>query len=137
MVANRDNKRSLGITIISRFEMVVGILALLFVVPFLWIFCFGSESDGRMEGLAIALTWGVPAATLLIMGEFTFRLKPAGRIMHLVIPTILIISLALHSRSIYFFSSSDFEKIAFIIATCLMFLLIYLFTRPKVKEQFK
>ncbi|MDD5432830.1 MAG: hypothetical protein PHO70_07625 [Candidatus Omnitrophica bacterium] len=133
-----EKKRSFGITIISRLEMVFGLLGLFIVFPCLLIFLFGSESDGRVDALAIALTWGIPSFTLLIMSELTFRLKPAGRIMHLVIPIILIILFSLQfSGSIYSLLLPDFDKLPFVVAICLLLFLIYFFTRPKVKEQFK
>ena len=157
-------KRSIGVTIISRFEIVYGSLILI-----LGLFCIvkafivtPSPQYPSYQGL-----WLIPGlmylfygSIVLMVGGFTFKLKPLGRVLNLVFFSILlIIQIILVLGGIV--SSHAFPmastivsnivvgplgllyfplRIPFIIRQIMSIIpiyFLYFFTRPKVREQFK
>ena len=133
-----DNKRSIGITIISGLEIVVGALGIIFAIPFLSLFIFKSEPVERADGLAIAISLGIPALVMFAMGELTFHLKPAGRILHLIIPIIVIILFSFQFMKVFYsLLMPDLSMVIVLLLIALFLFPIYYLPRPKVKEQFK
>jgi len=89
------------------------------------------EKDGLEY--AFLLVSSFLAIIFLVMGILTYKLKPAGRVMHLTAYAIVFL-LAVISILTNFCSP---EPIVFIVIMTISSCLFYYFNRPKVREQFK
>ena len=130
-----EKKRSIGITVLGRVEVVVASLSgICLAVILMSLFVYGSPDEFRM-GLLNHIQAVVYVPYLLPAGIFTLKLKPAGRIMNLIMGYYgYIVSLYNLIRA---FTSFSFKVIAVDIVSAILFLsFIYYLTRPKVKEQF-
>lgn len=123
-----SKKRSISITIISRIEMVGGFLGTLVG---LIMFIAGIFGNGPL-GYALGVCWGVPALIILITGELTFRLRPSGRIMHLILLNFVVFLIAIH----FIQSPFDISPMLIIIFILVIFF-IFFFSSSSIKRQFE
>jgi len=140
-----EKKRSIGISIISRFEMVVGALGSIF---FLLSGIFVSVDPSCIaDGIPIIIGWLPPFLLILVTGELTFRLKPLGRVLHL-----LIIFGGIILSTICYFGTMELFGILFLVnpfdlfhnntilwasGNLILLFLLYFFSKKSVIEQFK
>ncbi len=140
-----DKKPSPIVNFVSRAEIAVGVIGLLFYLSFLAI-CKSNIITAAITYVVINLGVHlllVLAILALTAGIFTLKLKPAGRILNLVLAaTVILHSMLLSSAKIlaFFYSPNQsfliiigFHLASIIAALCL----IYIFLHPEVKQQFR
>lgn len=117
-----EKKRQIGVIIVSRTEVIIGILACICGIILILADCFGDRGGyGIAFGTAFFLPIGL---VILITGIFTLKLKLMGRIMlHLVSILLIIINLVILQLK---FS---------LIYISIFIILFYFFIRQKVKGQ--
>lgn len=152
-MSNMSKQRSLGVTIISKIEMIIGGIALSYsLLLIIWdvlrsLFVNYGTYDRLAErgfGILLGLLYGIPAAIIYVTGKLTYRLKPAGRKLHLIISfgTLILVILSVISPSYSLIGFLRYWLISFsfigssIFITIFVFF-VYFFTHPRVKEQFK
>ncbi|MBU4303281.1 MAG: hypothetical protein KKC39_03275 [Candidatus Omnitrophica bacterium] len=91
-----EKVRSLGIAIISRFEVIVGTIGLFISIPFIifeWLDELNRVHVGNEDyvGFGVVLILGIVSGMILIAGKFTYRLNPIGRILNLILAYGLVI----------------------------------------------
>jgi len=123
-----DKKRSIELTIISRIEMVLGLLGALFGLLY---FVMGWLQNVPL-GIGIGILCGVPCLFVLITGELTFRLHPLGRIFHLILSYLIIILVILN-----LIQGSIKLSTTWLIILILSILLILFFNSAYIKKQFE
>ena len=141
-------KRSIGITIFSLLEIVLGSLGSISMLASS-IYIFSKGTLAALMGL-ITVPMIIPCLHMLIVGKSTFQLKPAGientlilsqiwRIIFILLFLINIwtIFVEISIRSSPIDSFYYFTLLFTILGIIFFSTLIYYFTRPKVKAQFK
>jgi len=130
-----ERNRSIGITVLGRIEVIAASLSgICGAVMLMTLFVYGTPDQFRI-GFLNHVQGVVSVLYLLPAGILTLKLKPAGRMMNLIMGYYgFILSLCNLIRDIPEFS---FKVIAVDIVSAALFLaFIYYLTRPKVKEQF-
>lgn len=144
-----NKERSLGVTIISRIEIVIGTIGLLLFTPLTImellneLYVYQGQSE-RYVGFTVDLILAITCGITLIVGKLTYQLKPLGRILHFFISLFIIICYILFLYLIKFDIKiilsdllSDPRFIVLYIPFILSLFLIYYFSHSKVKEQFR
>ncbi|HEA47332.1 MAG TPA: DUF4339 domain-containing protein [bacterium] len=140
-------RRSVGITILSVTEMILGALGTASGIP-LSIGGFLAEDVGGLVPFMIGSMLLIICGPLLIAGIPTFRLKPAGRILNLVLCFLLILGLCVgfirecvesinRGYQVPVLEWVLFFSLLIFIIIAIPGLLIFYLTRPAIKEQFK
>jgi len=132
-------KRPVGIAIISGIEIVLGFIGVAFslLLIFTALPKCGDKSLAGGPETQIGVGQGILIVTLLILvlGLLTFLLKPIGRILHLVFLSLISLVTIYNFFLILVGPYKTFEPNLLIILGAVG-LLMYYFTRPKVREQF-
>ncbi len=147
-----EKERSLGISIISRIEVIIGTIGLfyfLFCTILEWLAELKSPHVGNEDyvGFTFDLFLSIVSAMILIGGKYIYRLKPAGRILNLILAYGLVVLyiifffVTVHSTGFLpYFRDSLFNR-SFIIIFVFPFFwaafLIYYFNHEQVKDQFR
>lgn len=134
-----EKSRSLGVTIISKIEIVIGTIGIFCFIPLgigeLLNELYGSHGTSeRYVGFGVDVILGVICSIILITGKLTYKLRPAGRVLHLFFSVLFIILYFL----LFYVLRCKLEYILnFWVLPISPLFFIFFFTRPKVKEQFK
>lgn len=128
-----DKKRSIELTIISRIEMVLGSLGVLFGLIFLISGVLTNEPEAILYGIIFC----VPASLILITGELTFRLHLLGRIFHLILSYLIIFLVIWNIIQDTLIFSIVRLHITWLVILILSILVILFFNSAYIKKQFE
>lgn len=153
-----EKKRSVGVTIFGWCEIIIGAIGTLFFATTLLVLLSVLQKGGEeMMGVTAAIVmlfFTVPSPLLLLAGIGILKLKSWGRKINLIgvpVSVLLLITFLLvgeiqrinsyvkYKPGISPFSNSGTIYLSIVISFLLFFtsLIVYYFTRSKVKEQFK
>jgi hypothetical protein len=122
-----EKKRSVGVTVISVIEVLLGL-------KWGWSSFTAFLSQTSISFIHILLL--IISALPIVLGILTFQLKPIGRKLNLIFSPLIAFLLFLSFVSLFIFNPL-WEFLSGIYTLLITTFLIYFFTRPKVKEQFK
>lgn len=138
-----DKKRSMGVTVIGWFEVVLSVTVLYLWLPMMALVLFESRrSMGGAIVLASGLILVIPLCSLVfVAGWLTLKLNPIGRIINIVASSIICIFLLVLLSSHFAYAgmrSGDvlINALWFLIVAITLFLVGY-FIWPGAGEQFR
>ncbi len=144
-------RRSIGVGMIGVIEIIWGIIIIILSALLVRDALTSVGSSKAPLGIVIGPPYGLIGLFFLVIGVFTLRLKPLGRILNLILFNLAIIGAIIWRELVFFtfpFIVAPIQATLIILfklpyfvtiyAEVIIFLLLIVYLiRPKVKEQFK
>jgi hypothetical protein len=125
-----DKERSIGVTVISIFEMIGGVLLLFSCISYMMNWRSNGGGLGELGNIPLVVAWLVMAGFCFMVGCFTYQLKPEAKGLNFVL--VLIVLLASFANLLFGFKKLSLFKISL----PLLGIIFGLLTISFVKKQF-
>jgi len=139
-----EKKKSIGVSVLGWYEIVAGVHTYViyhyFILP-KWLAKLFMQSN--LSYLSLDVTGAAFAALSIIVGVFTLKMRKEACMLNVIYGSLFIVSFV-YSALLFFFLVMKIPLYTFQMHQLYFFkrlifgaIVIYYFTRPKIKEQFK